>query len=450
MSRLPLRVRLVAGFSVAMLVVLLAADAFVYWRVHFALDRGLDADLSHARGVLDDEVRDSGRVDDTTAAAAVGAVFQVLAPDGTVLQRGPGTPDHSLVPLDRLGSDDHVNVGALLPVSPDPLRLLVTREQTSSGEVYLVVGVRRDHRDEALRELLAQLGLASLGALVVTAFVGNLLARSALAPVERYRRRAEQIAAGASGLRLDVPAARDDEVTRLGHTLNDMLDELDRALASEHRFVADASHELRTPLALLVARLQQARRRERTVEEHEAVLDELAVDVQRLRNLADQLLELDAPDVDETTPDARLVLQGVAARHPSRPVLGLPAHPVPLDLAPSALERIAENLVRNAELHGAPPVSVTLSVRSASGEVTLGVRDHGSGLPPELHGRATERFTRATEARARPGSGLGLAIVEELVESAGGRLRLDSDEDGFEAFVTLPKPPRREAPALRS
>ena len=49
--------------------------------------------------------------------------------------------------------------------------------------------------------------------------------------------------------RLPVPPA-DDEVSRLGETLNAMLARLEDGLERERRFVADASHELRTPLAL--------------------------------------------------------------------------------------------------------------------------------------------------------------------------------------------------------
>ena len=45
-ARLPLRVRLVAGFSATMLLVLAAAGGFVYWRVSFALDRQVNEDLT--------------------------------------------------------------------------------------------------------------------------------------------------------------------------------------------------------------------------------------------------------------------------------------------------------------------------------------------------------------------------------------------------------------------
>jgi signal transduction histidine kinase len=265
-----------------------------------------------------------------------------------------------------------------------------------------VVGVRRDHRDEALRELVLQLGIAVVGALVVTSAVGYVLARSALRPVEAYRRQAEEISAGATGVRLDVPDSRDDEVVRLGNTLNDMLTALERSMDAERHFVDDASHELRTPLTVLKSRVQAAQRRTRTVEEHEEILGELLVDVERLARLAEQLLEL-RPEVTD-----------------------------------DPLDRITANLVANAHLHGGPPVRVDL-VRAGEWQV-LTVEDGGPGMDAEMLDRATDRFARADDARSRPGSGLGLAIVRSLAESAGGQLRLccRGEHRRFGMHVDLP------------
>lgn len=47
-----------------------------------------------------------------------------------------------------------------------------------------------------------------------------------------------------------------DQIAWLATTLNTMLTRLQRALAHEQQFVADASHELRTPLALLTTELE--------------------------------------------------------------------------------------------------------------------------------------------------------------------------------------------------
>lgn len=431
LSRLPLRVRLVAGFSAAMLVVLLGAGVFVYWRVEYALDRGLDTELTQATQTLDPLISAQGTVSHRSAAEATGVAWQVLDASGAVLDHGGPATTTGMVStrqLSAVGSTARtVDVGDFLPASPEPYRLRVTRTPASSQH-YLLVGVRRDHRDEALRELLAQLGLAGLGALVITAFVGERLARAALRPVERYRRRATEIAAGAIELRLDVPAQRDDEVTRLGHTFNDMLATLERALDRERQFVNEASHELRTPITLLTSRIQLARRRARTVTEHERILAELQIDLDRLARLAEQLLQLGAASTEAAHGPSDLA--AVATRVVRQRNLASPEAAIELfaGTAPAAIpdveaERILTNLLENASTHGSPPYHVLVDrpVRTWS---RLCVADAGPGMPPELLVGATQRFARADDARARPGAGLGLALVDTLVEQAHGELRL--------------------------
>ena len=434
-SRLPLRLRLVAGFAVAMAVLLTAAGAFVYWRVEFALDRGLDGELESASTTLVGLIRDDGSVTDPEAADATGVAWQVIGRGGNVILRGVEAPTRALVePPDLAAASDGsvtVDTGRFLPVAKEPYRARVTR---LANGAYLVAAVRRDHRDEALRELLLQLLLAGLGALLVASLVGERLAHAALSPVERYRRRAGDIAAGGSGLRLEVPEQRDDEVTRLGHTLNRMLDTLENALERERRFVDDASHELRTPLTLLTSRIQLARRRSRSVEEHEAVLAELAVDVTRLSALADHLLALASHEqaraegepaaTDLASTARRAVEHRLVAGAEELGDVGVEAASgsfvVPLRAVDA--ERLVGNLLANARGHGRPPVRVR--IRATDDWVVLDVSDAGTGMPADLLPHAAGRFARADDARSRPGSGLGLALVDEIVRAAGGELRL--------------------------
>lgn len=457
-SRLPLRIRLVAGFSLATFVVLLAAGSFVYWRVDYALDRGLDTELEQATDTLDPLIGSDGDVTDRPTANATGVAWQVLAADGTVLDHGGPAGARPMVSerqLARVGSTPHTyNVGDLLPIAHEPYRLRVERSATSPPH-YLLVGVRRDHRDEALRELLLQLTVAGLGALLITAFVGERLARAALRPVERYRRRAAEIAAGSADLRLDVPALRDDEITRLGHTFNDMLSSLEEALDRERQFVNDASHELRTPITLLTSRVQLALRRPRTQAEHEHILAELEVDLDRLARLADQLLDVGrvgsrsgSGPCDSVSVVGRVINQrrlGDPARAGDT-LVDLPPEPLPVAVADFDLERILTNLLDNAETHGAPPVEVTVE-QPAPGWARLSVSDAGPGMPPALLGAATQRFARSEEARTRPGTGLGLALVDALVAKAGGELRLC--HDGHHASHGRPAPvPCTHGPAM--
>ena len=433
LGRLPLRRRLVLGFLVAMMVLLVAASWFVYWRVEVALDGVLDRSLQQATVALSPLVTAAGPISDDSAVASAGVAYQVLDAQGRVIAASGAPPDRPLVSASRARSSDsrtvRLDVGDLLPSAEHPLRLQVS-PLAGGGRpgtpAYLVVALQRDQRDEALRELLFQLVLAGLVVLLVTALVGDRLARAALAPVERYRRRATEVADGDLDLRLDVPEGRDDEVTRLGHTLNDMLAALQQAMLHERRFVDDASHELRTPLTLLRGRVQLTRRRPRSVAEHEAVLDELAVDVERLIALSEQLLVLDADGSPPVRVDTATALAAVLDRRADDPEPACDVDPGvgAVELPEHSFERVVDNLLDNALLHGGAPVTVTLTRRDDWVELT--VADAGPGMDPETHGTATERFARAPEARSRPGAGLGPSLVRSVVEEGGGRLRVCS------------------------
>ncbi|MDO7867225.1 sensor histidine kinase [Nocardioides jiangxiensis] len=428
MRRLPIHVRLIAGFAAAMFVLLTAAGVFVYERVEYALDRGLDTELKQATDAIRPLVDDNGHVLDHARAAATGADWQVLRPGLTrdavpiVEDAGGSAPVLSLVGGSRLpaAGTRTFDVGSIFPGGDTPARRVRVYRLTQDGPL-LLVAVRRNHRDEALRELFVQLVLAGLASLAVTTLIGGLLARSALRPVERYRARAAEIAAGQQGLRLDVPAGRDDEVTRLGHTLNAMLTAQEQALERERRFVQDASHELRTPLTLLKARIQMTRSRPRDREAYERALDELGADVERLAQLSEDLLEQATPTSSLDTVDVGVVAREVA-RERGGVQVSAAARSTATGLDEPGLRRVLTNLLDNAALHGAPPVTVT--VDRVGDRVRLVVEDAGTGLSPDLLDTVTGRFTRAPEARGRRGSGLGLSLVEQLVTSAGGELRL--------------------------
>ncbi len=270
--------------------------------------------------------------------------------------------------------------------------------------------------------------VAGLAALLVTAVVGFLLAWLALKPVERYRAQSADIIAGAARVRLDVPPDRDDEITRIGHTLNTMLDALERALATERRFVNVASHELRTPLTLLRTRVQLALRRPRPVAEHEEVLAEIQTDLVRLTQLAEQLLAVGASAstaADDAPTDLAALARHEASRRealiPGERVQGRAAGPVLVALSITAATQII-NLLDNSALHSRPPL--TVSVDSADGAGRLMVTDEGDRMDPDFLASGTHRFSRSPASRSRPDFGLGLALVEGLVTEAGGELRL--------------------------
>jgi signal transduction histidine kinase len=97
-------------------------------------------------------------------------------------------------------------------------------------------------------------------------------------------------------------------------------------------------------------------------------------------------------------------------------------------------EQILVNLIGNAMRYGLPPIEVT--VEPEQDWISVCVRDHGPGVPPEALDRLFARFT--TTGPASRSSGLGLWIVDQLARAHGGRVRYEPAEPGARMVVTLP------------
>ena len=302
LARVPIRLRLTLAFAIAMAVVLLATGLFLYLRLEAALDQAIDQSL---RGRADDVaalVRVSGfalREEGWSRLVNQEAnVAQVLDPDGVILDSTPGVGGHRLLTDPQLARAAQAMIMVDRPLVPgfdDPLRLLATPVQGQHGPVVVIVGASVEEQKEALESLLAQMLLGGPIVLLLASLLGYSLAAATLRPVESMRREAEAVSAAKPGRRLPLPPAN-DEIARLGSTLNTMLGRLESALARERQFVSDASHELRTPLAALRTELEIALRRKRTPEEMEAAMRSAEEETERLCRLAEDLLVLARAD----------------------------------------------------------------------------------------------------------------------------------------------------------
>ncbi|NOY44928.1 MAG: PAS domain S-box protein [Deltaproteobacteria bacterium] len=100
---------------------------------------------------------------------------------------------------------------------------------------------------------------------------------------------------------------------------------------------------------------------------------------------------------------------------------------------------VVENLVSNAVKFTPAGGRVEARLERREGGIDLVVSDTGRGIPPQDRERLFERFFRASNAGGTAGSGLGLHIVKLLVDRAGGRLEVESEEGRGTTFrVWLP------------
>ena len=267
----------------------------------------------------------------------------------------------------------------------EPARLLATPVTARGRRLVVVVGAGADDRNSQLASLALLLAIGGPVALLLASLAGYGVAASALRPVEAMRRKAEQITEDDASERLPVGTA-DDEIARLGTTLNGMLARLERAVERERAFVADAGHELRTPLAILKTEIELALRGERSAEELRDALRSAAEETDRLAELADALLVIARADggrlaLATAEVDASELLDGVAVRFGARVraqdrslVVGA-APRTTMTADPRRIEQALGNLVENALHHGA-------------GTIHLG-NDPGGGA--QVNGRSARR-----------------------------------------------------------
>jgi signal transduction histidine kinase len=312
--------------------------------------------------------------------------------------------------------------------------------------VVVVVGAAVDDRNSQLQTLAVLLGISGPIALLLASLAGYGVAAAALRPVDAMRRKADEITEADPSGRLPVRGAN-DEIARLGATLNRMLARLEKAFERERDFVADASHELRTPLAILRMEIELALRGERPAAELRAALVSAAEETDRLAELADSLLLIARADggqlgLARSQLDSGQLLSDVQRRFQPRAGeagrrIEVTGSRQPLNADRSRIDQALNNLVENALQHGAGTIELFVDVVGRT--LQLHVRDEGPGLPHHFIDDPFERFARADPGRGRGGAGLGLSIVQVIARAHGGEAGVTNHADGgADVWIGLP------------
>jgi signal transduction histidine kinase len=225
--------------------------------------------------------------------------------------------------------------------------------------------------------------------------------------------------------------------------------QLAEAVAVRDTFLTVAAHELKTPLtgirlgAELVQRILTVEPLDR--ERVHSILGRLDAQTAKLARMVEQLLDvsrlqqgrlaLDRTEVDVSEVVTSAV-ESVRTTAPSREIHLSALARLVATVDAMRLEQAVANLVDNAVKYSPDggPVDVELT-QVDDGAIRLAVRDRGVGIPPECRERVFEPFYRVPSHDLPDGMGLGLHITRQIIDLHGGRLSVETPDDGGTRFV---------------
>jgi signal transduction histidine kinase len=302
-----------------------------------------------------------------------------------------------------------------------------------------VVAILRDREEEGLNDAIAALAIVGFVFLVAGSVLAWRLAGGVLRPVRAVTATARSISE--TSLERRIEAQGSDEIAQLARTFNEMLDRLQEAFATQRRFLDDAGHELRTPLTIVSGHLELLEEdpvaRRRTLE---LVLDELERMGRMVSDLlllarSDQphFLRLDLVDVAALTDELGAKASALGSRDWRIDAVGRRLIVADRQRLTQAVVQLARNAVQHTE-EGA---EIGIGSAASPVEARFWVRDTGQGVPAEDRERIFDRFERGANASGE-GAGLGLAIVSAIARAHGGRVEVETSEEGATFTIVVP------------
>ncbi|GAA3831769.1 ATP-binding protein [Sphaerisporangium flaviroseum] len=291
----------------------------------------------------------------------------------------------------------------------------------------------------SLPQLLAGSAVALVLLIPIALALGWFVADRFLRPLRAITATAKIISAGDLHRRLDLGEPT-DELTELGHTLDDLFTRLQASFDAQRHFVANASHELRTPLAGLRTLLEVA------LADPDADADTLRSVCQEAlalgghqERLVQALLALATSERGITrrdTLDLTHVVEAVLASR--RDLAAQKGIHLTEDLTPAVtaadprlIESLVANLIDNAIRHNHPDGHVKITTQTSGTQVALTVANSGPVISGDQIQRLFQPFQRlAPDRHGRDGYGLGLAIVNAVTQAHHATLTTSAHPEG--------------------
>lgn len=289
-------------------------------------------------------------------------------------------------------------------------------------------------------------GLLAIGLAILLTF---FLSRRILSPVKALIGASRRFGKGDFSHRVAYKSK--GELGELAQSFNLMAEDIEQAQRLRRNMVADVAHELRTPLSNLKGYLEAIN--DGVIKPNKKTISSLNEEAESLSRLVADLQELSLADAGElhftkqNQDLAKLIVETVAVLKPKANAkkisltTDLPKELPSVNIDAHRIKEVLNNLIDNAIVHTDKGGKITITIQHQDNMLAVSVTDTGEGIAEKELPLIFERFYRVDKSRARAtgGTGLGLTIAKRLVEAHGGTITVKSQPGQGSCFTfTLP------------
>lgn len=328
------------------------------------------------------------------------------------------------------------------------------RYLTSDNSDYVVIISAENYFHTHHIAYLRNLMLTSLAyALLLIVLISFMFSRTLIRPIKNIIHAVKDISSENLHMRLKVPA-RNDSLSQLTITFNDMLDRLETSFETQKNFISNASHELNTPLTSIIGEGEVALSKPRKSKEYIETIGIILEQAGKLEQKTKALLYLartgydgkrqkfEKVRIDELILDVKKTTENLLGNvNISIDFSLLPESPLRLKIKGNEqlLHLALCNIVLNAcKYSDNKPVNIALA--SDDKRVIVIVKDQGIGIPDDELKYIYDPFFRASNTAHYEGYGIGLPLARNIIKIHDGTLLIRSTVDqGTTVRVDLPQ-----------
>ena len=279
---------------------------------------------------------------------------------------------------------------------------------------------------------------------VISIIGGYLLAKRALAPIEKMSISAQSIREGHDlTKRIAIPNGN-NELHSLANSFNGMLDRLENAFKDEQQLTNNISHELRTPVCVIMSQCEFTLEKDRNTQEYTEAIELVLRQSRKMSKMINDMLSFARLERCEAVEYEKInfseiiydVCYDMAAIKEKNISLESSIQPnITVNGNSEQLSCLAVNLISNAYRYGKENGHIHVSLKENDGIVSLSVSDDGIGIKDSDLEKIWNRFYRCDSSRSEKGTGLGLSFVREIARIHGGSVSVESTPNEGSTFT---------------